>query len=330
MAVAPARRVPVRLVCVAHTLVAHSDAVLPLMRFVFPTTGLHGWSGAPIIRRDGRPVAIILQADGCVADALPACLLQSARRSPVTDALFARLPHVRLQPITHGAARHAFPRACHAIVAACAHAVHGLRAGDALVSADGLPVAPDGSVVWQGARAPWSAPLAVRPPGSAVRATVLRAGVLQTVSLALVGAGLSDGMHGRTAERCAAGGLVFANISLPFLKSFGDRWMADAPPPLVRALLGAQLDGVLLDADMVLGSVCVCDFCEDDGWHESNLAGILFQRVVRVNGLPITCVQDLLKPDAEHSPDMLLCLENGYVLRLPYAERLEDGFDEPV
>ncbi|HKQ62268.1 MAG TPA: trypsin-like peptidase domain-containing protein [Candidatus Polarisedimenticolaceae bacterium] len=168
-----------------------------------------------------------------------------------------------------------------------------LRAGDVLLSVDGVRVANDGSVGQDGLRFPYGMLIDRRQSGDRVALRVLRERARLELTVTLRGyAPLSrDGnVYDRLPRYFIYAGLIFEPLDLEMIKTFGEDWYASGD----RVVLHEFLLRPLAQPEL-LGQERVILLGRLDHPVNANLAWFRNQVVERVNGRPVGSLDELIE-----------------------------------
>jgi membrane-associated protease RseP (regulator of RpoE activity) len=174
----------------------------------------------------------------------------------------------------------------------------GLRKGDIILAVAGKPVDQDGNYDEPGiGKIPFShLTNTLAHVGETVNFTILRNGKRETIPVVLAGINkeqsISDPYEFDSQPRyLILGGLVFRELSRPYLQEWGGNWMKDAPQRLVY--LDAFQNELPPDRGKVVFLSQVFPTASTVGYE--NLEHLV---VNKVNGLPIKSLDDLAKAAA--------------------------------
>jgi len=182
-----------------------------------------------------------------------------------------------------------------------------LKAGDVIAALDGIPIASDGTVPFRGEeRVLFSHILRSKYPGDLANMTIIRHGqrLEETVQLMSPPQLVPWYMYDRNPSYLLYSGLVFTPLSVPYLMAeFGHRWQRYAPVGLLEpAMYGiVNEDG---EEVVVLTQVLASD--ATTGYEDINNV-----RVMKMNGIAVTSLRQLLRLLTENKDDPFVCFEVG-------------------
>ncbi len=179
-----------------------------------------------------------------------------------------------------------------------------LQAGDILLSVDGQTVANNGTVDDNGGRISFGLLVDRKQIGESVPIRVLREGRRLDLDVPLSSFPMADA-HGHAYNRLPRyyvyGGLVFIALDLEMLKTYGGDWHLKASKDvLYEFLLRPQIEPELIQQErVVLLRRLKHPVNSDMAWFRN-------QVLQRVNGKPITCLEDLVDTIETHKGDFHL------------------------
>ena len=184
----------------------------------------------------------------------------------------------------------------------------GLRKGDVILAVAGKPLDPDGNYEEPGiGRIPFShITNTLSHVGDTVSFSILRDGKRETISLTLTSVrnepSISDAYEfDRQPRYLVLGGVVFRELSRPYLQEWGGNWMKDAPQRLVY--LDAFQNELPPDRGKIVFLSQILPTPNTLGYE--NLEHLV---VTKVNGVPIKSLDDLAKA-AKSTKDGYLKIE---------------------
>ena len=184
----------------------------------------------------------------------------------------------------------------------------GLRKGDVILAVAGKPLDPDGNYEEPGiGRIPFShVTNTLSHVGDTVNFSILRDGKRETIPVTLTSIrdeqSISDAYeYDRQPRYLVLGGVVFRELSRPYLQEWGGNWMKDAPQRLV------YLDAFQNELPPDRGKIVFVSqvFPTPNTLGYENLEHLV---VTKVNGVPIKSLDDLGKA-AKSTKDGFLKIE---------------------